>query len=161
MRPKAPHNRGECENPGVSEVRQQGLIGAPPSVVWEVIVDVDRHPQWWPGAIEVECEDFGEGCVYREVVKVPGGTAERRFEVQELDEPSEFRIQCVNTGAFVHLSFTDARGETFVDAAAGMDPTSPRYQLMDLFTGRLYFRRWLKQWFEALGEEAAQRETVR
>ena len=114
MRPEAPHSRGQCENPGVSEVRQQGLIGAPPNVVWEVIVDVDRHPKWWPGAIEVECEDFGEDF-----------------------------------------------GETFVDAAAGMDPTSPRYQLMDLFTGRLYFRRWLKQWFEALDHEAAKREAVR
>ena len=141
----------------VSEVRQQGLIGAPREVVWEVITDVERHPEWWPDAVEVECEEFGQGCTYREVMKVPLGTAERRFEVQELDEPSEFRIRCVNTGAFVHLSFTDARGETFVEAAAGMEPTSARSRLMDVVIGRLHFGHWLKQWFEALDQVAGQR----
>jgi hypothetical protein len=127
----------------VSDVRQQGLISAPRDVVWG------------------ECEEFGQGCVYREVIKIPLGTAERRFRVEELDEPSEFRIKCVNTGAFVHLAFTDAQGQTFVDAAAGMDPTSPRYRMLDLVTGRLYLRRWLKQWFESLQDEAAKRSVSR
>ena len=145
----------------MSDVRQQGLISAPRDVVWGLITDVERHPDWWPDAVEVECEEFGQGCVYREVIKIPLGTAERRFRVEELDEPSEFRIKCVNTGAFVHLAFTDAQGQTFVDAAAGMDPTSPRYRMLDLVTGRLYLRRWLKQWFESLQDEAAKRSVSR
>jgi hypothetical protein len=30
----------------MSEVRQQVLIEAPPEVVWELITDVNRHPEW-------------------------------------------------------------------------------------------------------------------
>jgi uncharacterized protein YndB with AHSA1/START domain len=32
----------------MSEVRQQVLIEAPPEVVWELITDLNRHPEWWP-----------------------------------------------------------------------------------------------------------------
>ena len=157
----APRGPAACENRRVSDVRQQGLVAAPREVVWRVITDVERHPDWWPDAVEVECEELSQGCTYREVIKVPLGTAERRFRIEELEEPSEFRIKCVNTGAFVHLAFTDAQGQTFVEAAAGMDPTSPRYRLLDVLTGRLYFRRWLKQWFEALEGEAGERSATR
>jgi|GEM_PF-1493935 len=144
----------------VSEVRQQGLIGAPRERVWDVIADVDAHAEWWPDAIEVECDEIGEGCTYREVIKVPLGTAERRFEIEELDEPAEFRIHCVVSGAFVHLGFTDAQGGTFVDASAGMDPIGPRYRVLDTLTGRLYWRGWLRRWFDALEVRAAQRPTT-
>jgi uncharacterized protein YndB with AHSA1/START domain len=30
----------------MSEVRQQILIEASPRAVWELITDVDRHPEW-------------------------------------------------------------------------------------------------------------------
>jgi hypothetical protein len=51
----------------VSDVRQQGLASAPRDVVRGLIADVERHPDWCPDAVEVECEEFGEGCTYREV----------------------------------------------------------------------------------------------
>jgi uncharacterized protein YndB with AHSA1/START domain len=63
------------KSPPTSEVRQQILIEAPPRMVWELITDVDRHPEWWPDVKEVQCDDFHEGCTYREVIKVPLGTA--------------------------------------------------------------------------------------
>jgi hypothetical protein len=143
----------------VSEIRQQGLIEAPREAIWALITDVESHPQWWPDSVEVECEEFGKGCTYREVIKVPLGTAERRFVVEELDEPSEFRIHCVVSGAFVHLAFTDAQDGTFVDAAAGMSPIGTGYKLFDAVAGRRYWRSWLSRWFAAL--EGAARERSR
>jgi hypothetical protein len=53
----------------VSEVRQQGLIGAPRQAVRDVITDIERHPEWWPDTVEVECDEVGEGCIYREVAR--------------------------------------------------------------------------------------------
>jgi uncharacterized protein YndB with AHSA1/START domain len=55
----------------MSEVRRRTLIAAPPQAVWALLTDVERHPEWWPDVLETECEDFHEGCVYREVTKVP------------------------------------------------------------------------------------------
>ena len=90
----------------MSEVRQQVLIEASPEVVWELITDVNRHPEWWPDVEEVHCEDFHEGCSYREVIKVPLGTAEREFVVNEATDCQRFRIDCVVSGAFVDLGLT-------------------------------------------------------
>jgi uncharacterized protein YndB with AHSA1/START domain len=142
----------------VSEVRQQGLIGAPRQAVWDVIIDVERHPEWWPDTVEVECDEVSEGCTYREVAKVPIGTAERRFMIEELDEPSEFRIRCVTSGAFVHLAFTDAQTGTFVDAAAGMDPVSTRFRILDTVVGKRHWQGWLSRWFDSLDQVARQRQ---
>jgi uncharacterized protein YndB with AHSA1/START domain len=75
----------------MSEVRQQVLIEAPPRQVWEPIADVNRHSDWWPDVEEVRCDDFHEGCHYREVIKVPLGTEQREFVVTEATD-CQFRI---------------------------------------------------------------------
>jgi polyketide cyclase/dehydrase/lipid transport protein len=145
------------ESPLVSEVRQQVLIEAPPAVVWELITDVNRHPEWWPDVEEVQCEDFHAGCTYREVVKIPLGSAERQMQVTELDDCQRFRIDCVLTGAFVELGLTEAQTNTFVDAAVGMNPIGLRYKAFDALAGRSYFRRWLSRSLEAMGRAASTR----
>jgi Polyketide cyclase / dehydrase and lipid transport len=67
--------------------RQQAFIEAPIEVVWELIADVDNHPDWWPKFIAVE----------------------------------DLLIRCIDTGTYVHMALTDARGGTFVDGEAGME----------------------------------------
>ncbi len=57
----------------MSEARQQAFIDAPIGVVWELLEDVDRHPEWWPRVVEVECEGLETGCTYREVFRGPVG----------------------------------------------------------------------------------------
>jgi uncharacterized protein YndB with AHSA1/START domain len=35
----------------LSQVRRQILIEAPPRAVWELITDLERHPEWWPDVV--------------------------------------------------------------------------------------------------------------
>ena len=139
----------------MSDARRQTFIDAPQQVVWDLIADVEQHPRWWPGVVEVDCEQVAEGCQYREVIKVPFGTAERQFEIEDLDDPTRFNIRCVNTGAFVELDLNGARGGTFVDGRAGMDPKSLGFRAFDAVAGQRYFSRWLEESLEAMRREAA------
>ncbi len=141
----------------MSEVRQQALIEAPPEVVWGLIVDVNRHPEWWPDIVEVECDDFHQGCTYREVKKVPFGTDELHLVVEEAKDCQRFRIDCVKTGSFLDLGLTAAQDGTFVDGTAGMNPIGLRYRAFDALAGRSYFRKWLARSLEAMKDAAAQR----
>jgi len=38
----------------MSEARQQAYIEAPVEIVWDLLADVDRHPEWWPRVLSVE-----------------------------------------------------------------------------------------------------------
>src|SRR5215210_4160042 len=63
---------------------QQTFIEAPPETVWELVGDPNRHPEWWPEMIEVECTDLEEGCSYRGVVKGPFGATPHDLTVDRL-----------------------------------------------------------------------------
>jgi Polyketide cyclase / dehydrase and lipid transport len=141
----------------MSEVRQQALIEAPPEIVWELITDVNRHPEWWPDIVEVECDDFHQGCTYREVKKVPFGTDELQLVVGQAEDCQRFRINCVKTGSFLDLGLTAAQDETFVDASAGMDPIGLQYRVFDAVAGRRYFSKWLQRSLEAMKQVASRR----
>ena len=41
------------------------MVDAPVERVWELIGDVNRHPEWWPRVEEVECDVLDVGCTYR------------------------------------------------------------------------------------------------
>lgn len=141
----------------MSDCRQQAWIDAPIEVVWELITDVDHHPEWWPDVVEVECEGLEKGCTYRQVNKVPLGKVQRNFHVEELHDCHEFRIRCIDTGTFVDFVLTGARGGTFVDATVGLEPVSLRYRVFDAVAGKRYFRRWLEQSLDAMQRVAAER----
>ena len=141
----------------VSDCRQQALIEAPIEVVWALVRDVNRHPEWWPRVVDVECEGLEENCTYRQVMQSPFGYQELDVVVDRLDELRELRIRCVNTGTFVDLALTAAGTGTFVDARFGMEPLNARTRVFDAVAGRRYFRRWLEQSLEAM-QSAARHE---
>jgi uncharacterized protein YndB with AHSA1/START domain len=141
----------------VSRCRRQTFIAAPRDVVWSLIADVERHPDWWPDVLEVECEEIGPGCEYREVMKVPLGTAERLFRIDEFDDLERFHINCVNTGAFVEIELTAAQDGTFVDAAAGLQPRTVGFKVFDAVAGKRYFDRWLETSLDAMRRVATER----
>ena len=141
----------------MSDCRQQAWIDAPIEVVWELVRDVERHPEWWPRVVEVECEGLEEGCNYRQLTQTPFGYQRLDVVVDRLEELREMRIRCVNTGTFVDLALTRASGGTFVDARFGMDPLTTRLRLFDAVAGKRYFRRWLEQSLDAMQHVARHR----
>ena len=141
----------------MSEWRQQAFIGAPVEVVWDLLSDVNKHPQWWPRFVEVECEGLEEGCTYRAVMKAPVGIQEMSVNVESLRDCQDLLIRCINTGTYVHMALTEAQGGTFVDARAGMEPQVLSRRLFDAVAGKRYFRAWMRETFEALDRVAADR----
>jgi uncharacterized protein YndB with AHSA1/START domain len=144
----------------MSEARQQAYIDAPVEVVWDLLADVDRHPEWWPRVLEVDCEDFEPGCTYREVVQSPIGKDEMLLRVDALEGCKELLIRCVNTGTFVHWLLTEAQEGTFVDARFGMEPDKLQYRVFDFVAGKRYFRSWLTQSLEAMQRVAGERSAA-
>ena len=70
----------------MSDARQQSFIDAPVDVVWELLEDVDRHPEWWPRVLEVECDgNFEPSCTYREVVQGPVGRDDMLLRVDRME----------------------------------------------------------------------------
>jgi uncharacterized protein YndB with AHSA1/START domain len=142
----------------MSEARQQAFIEAPVDVVWELLEDVDRHPEWWPRVLEIECEeDFEPGCTYREVIQGPVGKDDMLIRVDRMEDCKELLIRCVNTGTFVHWLLTEAQEGTFVDARFGMDPSKLQHRVFDWVAGKRYFRSWLLQSLDAMQRVAADR----
>ncbi len=141
----------------MSESRLQTHIDAPVEVVWDLIADVNRHDEWWPRVVEVECEGLEEGCTYREVVQTPFGKDEMSLNVEQLVDCETFVIRCLNTGTFVKFLLTDAQGGTFVDGTMGMDPKKVQMRVFDAIVGKRYFSRWLEQSLDAIGETAKRR----
>ena len=107
--------------------------------------------------VEVECEGLEEGCTYRQVTQTPFGKDEMHLRIDDLDECERFTIRCLNTGTFVRMALTEARGGTFLDAEMGMEPWKLLDRAFDRIAGKRYFSRWLEQSVDALSEAAESR----
>jgi uncharacterized protein YndB with AHSA1/START domain len=141
----------------MSEARQQAYIEAPVEAVWDLLADVDRHPEWWPRVLSVECEGLEPGCNYRQVTQTPLGKDNMNLHVDQMDDCRNLLIRCVNTGTFVHWTLTEAQDGTFVDATFGMEPFKLQYRMFDLAIGRRFFRNWLDESLEAMRRVASER----
>ena len=142
------------DNGRVSHTRQQAYIDAPVERIWALVSDVERHPQWWPRVVEVECEGLDEGCTYRQVTQTPFGKEEMSLLIDGLEDCRSLSIRCLNTGTFVRFGLTEAQNGTFVDGEMGMDPKGLVNRAFDAVAGRRYFSSWMTQTFAAL-ERAA------
>jgi hypothetical protein len=140
----------------MSLCRRQGFINAPLDVVWDLVADIERHPEWWPRVIEVHCDGLEEGCTYRQLTQTPLGKDEMNLLIEDRDELRSLHIRCLNTGTFVRFELTDARGGTFVDGEMGMEPLGIKNRVIDAAAGRRYFSDWIEQTLTAL-DQAAQR----
>jgi hypothetical protein len=125
---------------------QQGHIDAPVEVVWHLLGDPNRHPEWWPEMLEVECADLEQGCRYRGVVKGPfGRQEEHELLVEKLDNCREVSIYCEGTGVYTRFYLTEARGGTFVEGCFGANAESIGMKVFSAVAGRRYLRSWLSQ----------------
>lgn len=126
-------------------------------VVWDLISDIERHTEWWPRVVEVECDGLDEGCTYREVVETPFGNDEMTMLIESRDELRNLRIRCLNSGTFVRFKLTGAQGGTFVDGEMGMDPQGLGNRVFDLVAGRRYFASWISSTLDGLDRASRER----
>jgi uncharacterized protein YndB with AHSA1/START domain len=129
---------------------QQTYIDAPPETIWELVGDPNRHPDWWPDVIEVECADLREGCRYRGVVKGPFRTAEHDLVIERLDTCQEVCISCAGTGVTTRFVLTGAQGGTFVQGHFAIEPNSIGTKVVAAVAGRRVMRSWLERSLENL-----------
>src|SRR5215213_4831253 len=137
--------------------RTQAQVDVPPEVVWELVGNPERHPEWWPRVIGVECEGLEEGCTYRQVFKSPMGVMETDVSIEQLDDCHELVIRCLDTGTYAKWLLADAQGGTFMDVEFGLDPKTTRTRVFDAVAGKRYFRHWLEQSIEGLRVAARDR----
>jgi hypothetical protein len=139
---------------------RQSFIDAPVESVWELVGDPNRHPEWWPEMLEVECADLRQGCRYRGVVKGFFGTDEHEMLVERLEECREVTIYCDGTGVTTRFVLAEARGGTFVDGSFGIEPDSIGMKVFGALAGRRLMRMWLESSLENL-KQAAERTPAR
>ena len=133
---------------------QQTFIEAPPQAVWELVGDPNRHPEWWPEMIEVECADLEEGCRYRGVVKGPFGATPHDLTVDRLEDCHEVSIFCEGTGVTTRFVLTKAQGGTFVEGCFTIEPNSIGMKVLGAVTGRRFMHSWLESSLENLRSAA-------
>ena len=136
---------------------QQVFIDAPIERVWELLGNPNRHPEWWPEMLEVECADLKEGCRYRGVVKGPFGAKAHDLVVDRFEDCREVSIFCDGTGVTTRFGLTDARGGTFVEGCFTIEPNSIGMKVLGAVSGRRLMHSWLRSSLENLRDAAAAR----
>jgi hypothetical protein len=139
----------------MSACRVQAQVDVPPETLWELIGNVERHPEWWPRVVGVQCEGLEQGCSYRQVFKSPMGVVETDVSIERLDDCRELTLRCLDTGTYAHWLMAEAQGGTFIDVEFGLDPANTKSRVFDLVAGRRYFRHWLQESIDALRTAAA------
>jgi Polyketide cyclase / dehydrase and lipid transport len=129
---------------------QHAFIDAAPERVWELVGDPNRHPDWWPDVIEVQCADLREGCRYRGVVSGFFKPAEHDLLIERLDTCQEVCISCQGTGVTTRFVLTGAQGGTFVEGHFSIEPNSLGMKVIGAVSGRRVMRSWLERSLENL-----------
>jgi len=141
----------------MSLCRRQEFIEAPPEVVWDLIADIEHHPEWWPRVVSVDCDGSEQGDSYRQLTQTPLGKEEMQLLIESREELQNLRIRCLTTGTFLRFELTGAHGGTFVHGEMGMDPLGFRARVFDAAAGRRYFSDWISKTFLALDQAAKRR----
>jgi uncharacterized protein YndB with AHSA1/START domain len=134
---------------------QQAFVEAPAEVVWDLVGDPRRHPEWWPNWVSTECPDPSEGCRYRGVIKGMFGRVEEHDLVLERhDGWREIAISCDGTGVTTSFVLAEAQGGTFVEGCFSIEPNSLGMKAIGALTGRRVMRSWLETSLENLKRAA-------
>ncbi len=131
------------------------MVEAPVERVWELIGDVNRHPEWWPRVEDVQCDLLAVGCTYRQVTKRPGKTIETTISIEQLEDCHQLRVRCLDTGMYAEFLLTRAQDGTFVDGELGVE----EHGVSGLFATP-FVRRWIAQSLEGLRRAATSTAAV-
>ena len=143
--------------PHMSLVKQEAFLNAPVERIWELISDIDHHPEWWPRMVETEAGDHEVGSSYRQVMEHPHGSEVAQFVVEGMEDYKLLSIRCVNSGMFMRFGLTEAQDGTFVEGEMGVDAVGIKSRVFDVVGGRRFFRSWISETFAALERAAKTR----
>jgi hypothetical protein len=131
------------------------LIEAPIQVVWELVGNPARYPEWASEVLDVTgLATLEEGATYEQMTRTPMGKATTTFVVDDLDEMREIRLRCLTSGYYSHWVLTEARGETSAEVEIGMDPKHLGYKAYDTVLGRRWYRRLVDNSLTSVAEVA-------
>ena len=135
--------------------RRQAVIDAPVEVVWELVGDPNRHPEWFPRVLEVSgLAQVEQDARFRQVTRSLRGQMETTLAIEELDQLRAINMRCLDTGTYVRFLLTEAQDGTFADIEIGMSPARLPDRVFDVTIGKRYFRRWTDEAVDALCQAA-------
>ncbi|MFN2617532.1 MAG: SRPBCC family protein [Thermoleophilaceae bacterium] len=142
----------------MSAWREQVVIDAPVEVVWGLVGDPSRYPEWAQDVLEVTgVPELEPGATYRQKTRLPIGSTTTTFVVDDFEELREIRLHCTQSGYYSRWLLTEAQEATFADVELGMEPIKLPYRAVDAFTGKRGYRRMLQRSLDGL-KEVADRE---
>ena len=131
--------------------RRQAIIDAPVEVVWDLVGNPNRHPEWFPHVLAVsDLEHVEQDARFRQVTRSLTGKMETTLAIEDLEELRSINMRCLDTGTYVRFLLTQAQDGTFADIEIGIEPTRLPDRVFDLTIGKRYFRRWTDDALDAL-----------
>jgi hypothetical protein len=79
---------------------------------------------------------------------------------ERLEDLKEARFRCTVSGTWARFTLTPAQGETYVELESGIDPTTLRWRLMNVMSGR-FVKDWIVKVLDALPQEVVARRLAR
>lgn len=141
----------------MSSWRQQALIQAPPQIVWALVGDPNRYPEWASDIVEVTgLPRVAREATFRQVTTTRGGTRALTFAIDELEDLRSIKLRCLDTNTYTRFSITDARGGTFVDVETGTDSPKLRDRALDATRRKFFFRRLVTRMLDGLREAVSE-----
>lgn len=128
--------------------KQQGLVDAPLSDVWEVLCDPRKAPEWGEDVIEVTGgpAKIEKGSIVQVTSRGPlGMRGTTPFRVEELEDMREIKMQCQVTGFYSHWLLTEAQGGTFTELEFGIEELESKRGLRGRAIGALHTKSFLRR----------------
>ena len=132
----------------MASFRQQSLIDAPVSQVWDILCDPVRTSEWAEDVIKVTGEPVKveKGSTYLVTARGPLGLkGTTPFRVEELEDMRELKVQCQVSGFYSHWLLTEAQGGTFAEVEMGVEELEEKRGLQGRVIGALHTGTYLRR----------------
>jgi uncharacterized protein YndB with AHSA1/START domain len=128
--------------------REQTLIDAPVSEVWDMLCDPERASEWGEDVIAVTGGParIEKGSTYQVTARGPLGLkATTPFTVEELEDMHELKMQCQVSGFYTHWLLTQAQGGTFAELELGVEPIEAKRGIQGRAIAALHTKSFLRR----------------
>jgi uncharacterized protein YndB with AHSA1/START domain len=128
--------------------KQQALIEAPVTEVWDMLSNPSRASEWAKDVIAVTGVPVAieKGSTFQVTARGPLGLkATTPFKVEELEDLRELKMQCQVTGFYSHWLLTEAQGGTFTELELGVEPIEAKRGVQGRAAGALHTKSYLRR----------------